>query len=251
MNYSDINNDDFFKKQLDSSIKSSRTYINRIIGAVTIVEQSQRYENDEVISDLVFSSCKLLSQNMNMSYLYSDDLYDSVNAVINAGELLTGIITECTNLLETIEREIQFVVNCQSSLIKINEKIFTIAFMNILQNALLYSPAKSTVVVSLENPGNEICISVTNLNAHKDYKFFKPPEENFGLGIALCVKIAEHHGGKFDFTQSKGRTVAKLFLPLESDNSDFILYTDYADYISEKFKPVRLFIYEVLYENNR
>jgi signal transduction histidine kinase len=248
-------NDIDTSKQLDSSIKTARNYINRIIGAVTVIKQLEKLEDNEIIEDLLFSSCRLLSQNMNMSYLYSQGLPDKTKQIVNAGELISSIVGECSRMLEGMNKRIQFTLDHGKCLVNIDEKSFTMAVMNLLQNALLYSPQNSTVIVQVSADSGFVCMSITNLTTLKRWS---PPEEDYGLGIALCAKIAEFFGGKLEYIDSETTITAVLKLPFLSDLQDFPpqnnssampLSSDFADYISESFKPVRLFMNEVLQKN--
>jgi K+-sensing histidine kinase KdpD len=246
----DFNSPAFIKQQLDSTIKTSRVCINRIISAVVIAEQSEVLQ-DEVIADLVFNSCKLLAQNMNMMFLYSDDLLAEsakTELTIDVRERLHSILAESSRLLSVINRDVLFVTKVDSSLARIDEKLFTLLVMNLLQNALLYSPAKSAVIVELDNLNDFLCVSFTNL---RDIEKFKEVENSKGLGISLCTKIAEHHGGELEFLEIEGKITAELYLPLTaSENGQYAcLSADWNDYVGERFKPVNLFMQEVLYNN--
>jgi len=236
---------DYTQNIIDTLIKTSRVYINRIIEAVTLIEQSDKYQEDETVSSLIYSSCRLLSQNINMSYLYDNQLLEAPSYPINLEYVLKVIISECSEQLKPIKRELQLTIDGQvRSLVQINEKAFTIAFMNLLQNALLYSPPKSTVIITLDNQReNHVCIKITNLAGLNTYK---ANDEHSGLGIPLCFKIAEHCNGALVHSESEGKTVADLQLPLAPESNALPLSTEFSDYISERFRPTRLFMYEVL-----
>ena len=241
-----LNNAEFIKKQVEKLTKSSRPDINRIIGIASILKESG--EHNELIHDLFLSGYRLLAQNMNSMHLYSDELFSTPGVVINAADFLNGIIGECANMLESLETELRLEVKCELSSIKIDEKAFIIAVMNLLQNALLYSPPKTAVIVILDNvcaeEKNYVCITVKNLleieKNNSDY------EERSGQGLFVCTKIAEHYGGKLEYVQEGGSVSANLMLPLEGECSGIGLSCDFAMYLSDENKPVKLFMHEVL-----
>jgi hypothetical protein len=70
--------------------------------------------------------------------------------------------------------------------------------------------------------------------------------EYIGLGIPLCKKIAERYGGSLDFAEIKGSANARLFLPLDKESTILSLGSEFTEYVSERFKPARLFMSEVL-----
>jgi signal transduction histidine kinase len=240
MDYDNIN---FIKRHLGSSIKISRAYINSVISVATIIEQTSKDLDEQIVDELMFSSCKLLSQNMNMSYFFCDDLLIETKSAIDVLQFLQAIIAECTELLEPLKREIRFTAACERSEVRIDEKAFTIAVINLLQNALLYSPKKSTILVNLENDGDNVTISLTNLI---DMGRWTPPEERHGLGIPLCAKIADFYGGSLNYDEADGRVITEFSLLFAKDCSCLPLATDYIEYVGERFKPVMLYLHEVI-----
>jgi K+-sensing histidine kinase KdpD len=114
-----------------------------------------------------------------------------------------------------------------------------------LQNALLYSPPKSAVVITVrgntESQAGFASIGITNLLEEK----FQDDDEHLGLGILLCRKIAQHYNGKLEYIEINGTSTAELQFPREEDTS-MPLCSDFADYVAEKYRPAKLFMYEVL-----
>jgi K+-sensing histidine kinase KdpD len=239
---------DCIKNIIDGSIRTSRIHINRIIEVVAMIENSKKYQDDEFIKSLVSSSCKLLSHNMNMSYLYDDALLDKPHNAINIKEVIKAIVDECAQMLKPVGRELQLVSNSEKNFLHINEKVFTLMFMNLLQNALLYSPSKSAVIIII----NSDCIEITNLMGEQHREYQSPlnheDDENLGTGVPLCKKIAEHYGGSLEYIVNEGKLTAKLIFNFEAENRANIvtLSAELNEYISEKFKPAKLFMYEVL-----
>jgi len=245
----DFNDIEFIKRQFNSVAKSQRSQINSIIAAITIMENAE-LQSEEMKAELAYSSCKLLTQNMNLSYLCSDELFLAPKYTLNLKEILEVIITECSRLLEPVKREIQLQIDGEPY-VKINEKSLTIVIMNLLQNALLHSLDKSAVKVSLSCDEDFACISFTNLSTLERWT---PPEESTGTGISLCMKVAQYNSGRLSYSEEAGTVNAKLYLPIEKTAvlplcADFS--ADFADYICERFKPVNLFITEVLHELKR
>ncbi|MCL1903736.1 MAG: hypothetical protein FWF94_04895 [Oscillospiraceae bacterium] len=107
LNYDDINNIDFIKKQIESVTRVSRVHVNRIIALISMLEAADDGEkNGDIISDLRLCCYKLLSQNMNMMYLYSEEMTGS-GSVIDAAEFMKGIVGECTKMLESFNVKLQ------------------------------------------------------------------------------------------------------------------------------------------------
>ena len=251
MNYSEnANNVAFIKKQVSSIAKASRVQINRLIGLTSMLENAQNSENREIISEVILTIYKLLSQNMNMMYLYMEELNMNQSSLISAELFLRSIIAECTKTLDASETNLQLDIKCEKSCIKIDEKAFILVIMNLLQNALLYSPPKTTVIVTLDNvtidQTDYVSISVKNLSGLDGVGFARDKEECSGQGLFICMKAAETNGGKVEYIEEGGSITAKLLLPLIEESEPSELSSKLAEYISDKYTPVNLFMQEVL-----
>ncbi|MCL1866463.1 MAG: HAMP domain-containing histidine kinase [Oscillospiraceae bacterium] len=265
LNFNNLNTEEFIKKQMESSVAVEREYINRLIATSLIAEENacadkksltaeEVTERDKkVAANLVYISSKLLIQNLNLSYLLRGDLLKESESPVNAVFFLKEIASESTRLLSPIKREIQFVSEHEESPIVIDRKAFATAIMNLLQNALMYSPHGSAIIVKVENKDGFVCVSVTNLNSEKLYD---NSDSNSELGIPLCMKIADKYNGKLEYNQVDGnKTEVKISLPLcEGDSSEYDyggvdFLTETSEYFAQRFQPVNLFMSAVLYEN--
>lgn len=95
-------------------------------------------------------------------------------------------------------------------------------FQNLVSNALKYQPQKNRPVIEINAEEKETCwefsISDNGIGISKDYhqqifsvfERLHTPEEypGSGMGLAICKKIAEQHGGKIwvESTEGKGST---------------------------------------------
>jgi signal transduction histidine kinase len=101
---------------------------------------------------------------------------------------------------------------------------------NLLNNALCYTPADARPVqLSLTMQGNEALITVADYGAGMSASQVERATEpfyradtarcrdtgGFGLGLYLCRRIAEAHGGRLDIQSTEGEgTTVKVSLPL-------------------------------------
>lgn len=100
----------------------------------------------------------------------------------------------------------------------------------LLDNALKYSPPRSTVDVSLKKHGGKAMFQVTNLGKgidpddlpHIFDRFYQADnarshsqETSFGLGLSLAKKIVELHGGELTASSAPGeKTTFSVCLPI-------------------------------------
>lgn len=98
---------------------------------------------------------------------------------------------------------------------------------NLLSNAMKFTPAGGEVVLSLDVRGGQVLLAVSDngcgIRAEEMDRVFEgflhpdrrtAPPHGMGLGLPLCRRIAEGHGGRFLLTSRQGEgTVATVSLP--------------------------------------
>ncbi|SEP01644.1 cell wall metabolism sensor histidine kinase WalK [Paenibacillus sp. OV219] len=98
-------------------------------------------------------------------------------------------------------------------------------FINVLDNALKFTPSGGTVTVTGESKSGEAQITIQDTGPgiapedlpHVTEKFYKGTSQRSGsgLGLAICKEIVELHGGRFQVSsaESEGTTVL-ISIPL-------------------------------------
>jgi K+-sensing histidine kinase KdpD len=287
------------KKLLSAATKSSRVHINRIVGlahaltdAVSADAVSDTENNAEraavAASELLRCVYKLLSQNINLSYICSEDVLPELPQnvadirndaeIINTAQVLTRIADQASEILAvqggTHSLRLQISADARADAktgarigAKIPEKLFTLAVMNLLQNAFLYSPPESEVELSLNADKNHAFISVNIINTSgveaevlRAYSN-SANEECAGLGIPLTSKIAVCYGGNLEFIRLGTKIIARFSLPLINFaapvNSYSTLESEQTEYeyeyenIANHSDPIWIFMQEVVKTQER
>lgn len=100
---------------------------------------------------------------------------------------------------------------------------------NLLSNAIKFTPAGGRIDVTLDFRGDQILLTVADTGCgiseemmgvvYERYlhpERIDPPPHGLGLGLPLCRKIAERHGGRFLLTSREGEgTTVTVSLPDE------------------------------------
>lgn len=156
----------------------------------------------------------------------------SISKSKSENEDLVFMIKEIIQELNTLSKEknisLEFEHETDSLEIPAHKAFLTQAIINIIENAIKYSPADSIVKISLLAIGNEIQIKITDqgpgipseLRSKIFERFYRIDNSRsretggFGLGLAIAKEIIELHGGKIEVvSEGKGATF-KIILPL-------------------------------------
>lgn len=111
-------------------------------------------------------------------------------------------------------------------------------FRNLLENAIKYSPENETVYLSESTRNNDVIIKIkdngTGITEEDQLKIFDPffrsdrsrnkgHVDGFGLGLAICKEIVEHHGGSVSVKSEVGKgSEFTVLLPSRNSNSSVV-----------------------------
>jgi len=149
---------------------------------------------------------------------------------VELGKLINNLSTDVEVLCQ--EKGISFQSGqTQGLVVKGDEARLRELFMNILDNAIRYTPAPGTVSLSLRRQGKMALVTITDTGIGipaKDIpfifeRFYRVDKSRSrsgggsGLGLAICWHIAEAHGGKIEVKSQVGTgSTFSIWLPLQS-----------------------------------
>ena len=147
---------------------------------------------------------------------------------INLKDLLTELASDIGVLCE--EKSIHFELSTRDDLIVKGDKIkLKELSLNIVDNAIRYTSQGGNIFVSLEKNGDNARITVkdTGIGIPEDHlphiferfyrvdKFRSHGEKGAGLGLSICQRIVELHGGKIEVKSKVGDGSAfSILLPI-------------------------------------
>ncbi len=126
-------------------------------------------------------------------------------------EVLESAARMCEHL--AAEKSVDVVLDCPAELeARINARLLEQAVMNLIDNAIKYSPAGSTVTLRAERTGEQVVVAVVDRGCGIEAKHLPRVFERFyrvdtsrsrelggtGLGLAIVKHIALTHGGSVD-----------------------------------------------------
>ena len=149
---------------------------------------------------------------------------------VNLGKLITSLSTDVEVLCQ--EKGLSFQLGQpQNLVVKGDEARLRELFMNLLDNAIRYTPAPGTVSISLRREGQMAVVAITDTGVgipaedipfifERFYRVDKSRSRGgggSGLGLAICRHIAEAHGGKIEVESQVGAgSTFSVWLPLQS-----------------------------------
>jgi two-component system, OmpR family, sensor histidine kinase KdpD len=127
--------------------------------------------------------------------------------VIDIQTLIQGVLDECAS--ELISRRVDVTIAQEITTVQCDPQLFTMALVQILDNAAKYAPQDSLVQVSVDSLGSQTVFRIHN---HGSYippaernkvftRFYRSPSVEHcapgtGLGLSVAKKAIEAHGGK-------------------------------------------------------
>jgi heavy metal sensor kinase len=207
--------------------------------AVIEAESTLALQKERPSSDYQQSLETISQESRQMSYLI-DQLLTLARAdagkeqwnftELNLGKLITNLSTDVEVLCQ--EKGLSFQLGqTQDLVVKGDEARLRELFMNLLDNAIRYTPAPGTVSVSLRREGQMAVVAITDTGVgipaedipfifERFYRVGKSrsrAEGGSGLGLAICKHIAEAHGGKIEVESQVGAgSTFSVWLPLQS-----------------------------------
>jgi len=149
---------------------------------------------------------------------------------VNLGKLIANLSADIEVLCQEKGLSLQL-GQMQDAVVKGDEVRLRELFMNLLNNAVRYTPAPGTVSVSLRREGQMAVVAIKDtgmgipaedipLIFERFYRVDKSrsrAEGGSGLGLAICKHIAEAHGGKIEVESQVGSgSTFSAWLPLLS-----------------------------------
>ncbi len=149
---------------------------------------------------------------------------------VNLGKLVDNMSTDIEVLCQ--EKGLLFQLSHTENLVvKGDEARLRGLFMNLLDNAIIYTPSPGTISVSLRREGQMAVVAIADTGVgipaediplifERFYRVDKSrsrAEGGSGLGLAICRYIAEAHGGRIEVESTVGAgSTFSVWLPVQS-----------------------------------
>ena len=182
--------------------------------------------NVKHMRNLVFNTielARLKSSNVKLN-IEDTNLLDEINNVIKMNNLLYE------------ENNIEILNKADKNIIVLTDKLrLTELFDNLIGNSVKYSPDGGTITIDAKQDKDFVTVSIKDVGmgmteeqlSHIFDEFYKADEarhdfDSSGLGLPICKRIVEKHGGKI-WAESKGEgkgTTMFFTLPISSERQE-------------------------------
>lgn len=194
-----------------SSIKMSLQLLEKESGGIVDPEQKQLIHSIKEDSDRLL---KITGELLNLSQIETGNIQLMLQAS-NPYEMIKYAVEAASREAERYQVNIQVSEADKVPDIFADTDKTQWVLINLLVNAIHYSPAGETVTVSLERQGNSVRFAVSDKGKGIDPKYttrifdryFQVPGSNksgSGLGLAICREFIEAQGGRIGVDSQPG-----------------------------------------------
>lgn len=159
-------------------------------------------------------------------------------------KLVSDLCESSASMAPLLGLELKFICPFERHICAINEDSLEQLVYHLLSNAFKFTPKGGTVTVELRRSGKRILLSVTDtgcgipeekletlFDRYTHPELMDPPPHGLGLGLPLCRRIAEGHGGVLMAESQVGKG-SRFTLSLPDRQSGNIVSDVLVDYSS-------------------
>lgn len=153
-------------------------------------------------------------------------------------EIVDDIFQEAISHVDRKIAEHKLSVELEDDLLmaKMDARLIVQVIINIINNAIKYTPVGSSIVLSAKRHEKMVCISIADDGpgiSDEDKKHLfdmfytsgiaADSRRGLGLGLSLCKSIVDAHGGSIEVKDNEPHgAVFSFTLPLEEVNLDYV-----------------------------
>lgn len=212
-------------------LRTPITIIKGFIETLTDLPQVSEAMLDE-ISDKILRSCNRMDRIVKNLLILTD--LDHLSKAQFKNFDLEALIDNCSHTLYSIFPDAKVSLTCLSKDSKTfaDPDLLELAIMNLMQNAVKYSPGSAIIDITIDKKGHDVVITIADHGQGIPKEFQESIFERFatvdktasrklggaGLGLSIVKTIVEKHGGKIHASSNPGGG-AKFIMSLPKEVS--------------------------------
>lgn len=177
-------------------------------------------ERDDVLYRVEKDINKLFAILKN-EHEYLHSIYgEERRTVFDIGKLCCKLDARCNQALAKCGRRFELIKPMEELFVNLSSRRALVALVNVLQNAMLYSPVDTVPIMSAFGEGNYAVVRIVNesiMYSSEDFAASTNPEFNYqriGSGLPMVRAFTENAGGKLRIECKNGKTILELRLPM-------------------------------------
>jgi signal transduction histidine kinase len=189
-----------------------RTPLGNILGYATLLHEDALEENKPLAESILKASSKLRAvlddiANMNLLYTGEADL-DLTNT--NLQQVLMYAREEVNQILVQEDHRVDYQLPEAPIPLRIDLPKLSVVFVNLLLNAIRFTPEEGPITLSIEDHDDEVMVSIKDSgkgiakeNLEKIFEVFFQEEDHMtrrygglGLGLSIARGLVNLHGGR-------------------------------------------------------
>jgi len=187
----------------------------------------QQAEYVKIIEEESLRLSQMAYNVLNMTKVENQSILTDVTTY-NLAEQLRSCILLLTSKWE--QKEIEFSLDLQEMDISANEELLKHVWINLIDNAIKFSPRGDTVEITLRALPHSVEVNVKNrgieIPPEKQKKIFNKfyqadeshATQGNGIGLAIVKKVVSLHSGSAFVTSRQGTTTFTILLPREPES---------------------------------
>lgn len=183
-------------------------------------EQTQEYL--AIIEEEAVHLADMATNVLNLTKIENQKILSDIS-IFNLSEQ----IRSCVLLLENkwSQKNLSLDIEFEEYEISGSEELLKQVWINLLDNAIKFSPPTGEIVLRIKEEDSHICVSVTNFGSEIPFekqdkifnKFYQADESHAsagnGIGLAIVKQVVERHSGKISVESADSKTTFLVFLP--------------------------------------
>lgn len=187
--------------------------------------EEQRAEYLSVIEEESLRLSALANNVLSLTRVENQTILTDISE-FNLSEQIRGAVLLLAD--KWTAKDLNIDLGFDECLVSANYELLKQVWINLLDNAVKFSPQNGTVTVEMTETDRSVTVTVTNSGrdippeslAHIFNKFYQADEshssEGNGIGLAIVKRVCELHGGSVDACSDGGLTTFMVTLPRNS-----------------------------------
>lgn len=212
-----------------------RTPLSNAVSGTELLIKDDSLQNDSLkkqLGQINRSLYQLIRTVCNMSDISYLGTTGSIKTELqNATSVFSEIFEKAANLTENAERTLKFRSIKQTVLCAIDAQLLERAVLNLISNAIKFSPVNSTIQAALQHIENRLILTIENniqdgitgLYGNAFNRFLRDPgiecgQIGIGIGMSIISRAVAAHGGTVLLNTSRKNSVkVMLSIPIRTN----------------------------------